>query len=429
MDDGGTEHERGWLRVEDGLIAEVHGGEAPGGRRGSRRRGRHPRLREHAPPPVPDPDARTSAAGRPLHVAEDALPGLGAHRRRDGVRGGAVRPGRARALGLLHRLRPSLRLPARRRRGSSRPRSAPHRSSACASSRRAARWISASPTAACRPTRSSRTSTRSSPTPNGCTASRDGAMVQIAVAPCSPFSVTTRLMEESATLARRLGLQLHTHLAETIEEDAYCRELFDCTPVEYLERVGWIADDVWCAHCVHLSDADVATFGRAGVGVAHCPTSNLRLGAGVAPVRAHARCPRAGRARSRRQRVERTQRHLRRREERAARRARPRRRRGADRARRAPARDARRRRGAAPRRHRARSQRASAPTSPSGARTASSSAAPRISSRTSSSAARTASTGSWSAARTSCAAARSCAPTSRRSRAEHRKQARRLWQG
>jgi cytosine/adenosine deaminase-related metal-dependent hydrolase len=114
----------------------------------------------------------------------------------------------------------------------------------------------------------------------------DGALVQIAVAPCSPFSVTTRLMEESAALARTLGLQLHTHLAETIEEDAYCRELFDCTPVEYLDRVGWIADDVWCAHCVHLSDADVTSFGRAGVGVAHCPTSNLRLGAGVAPVRA-----------------------------------------------------------------------------------------------------------------------------------------------
>jgi cytosine/adenosine deaminase-related metal-dependent hydrolase len=113
----------------------------------------------------------------------------------------------------------------------------------------------------------------------------DGALVQIAVAPCSPFSVTTRLMEESAELARRLGLQLHTHLAETVEEDAYCRELFDCTPGEYLERVGWIADDVWCAHCVHLSDADVQTFGRSGVGVAHCPTSNLRLGAGAAPVR------------------------------------------------------------------------------------------------------------------------------------------------
>jgi cytosine/adenosine deaminase-related metal-dependent hydrolase len=113
----------------------------------------------------------------------------------------------------------------------------------------------------------------------------DGDRVQIAVAPCSPFSVTTRLMEESATLARRLGLQLHTHLAETVEEDAYCRELYGCTPVEYLDRVGWTAGDVWCAHCVHLSDADVATFARAGVGVAHCPTSNLRLGAGIAPVR------------------------------------------------------------------------------------------------------------------------------------------------
>jgi cytosine/adenosine deaminase-related metal-dependent hydrolase len=114
----------------------------------------------------------------------------------------------------------------------------------------------------------------------------DGSMVQVAVAPCSPFSVTTRLMEESAALARRLGLQLHTHLAETIEEDAYCRELFGCTPVEYLERVGWLDHDVWCAHCVHLSDDDVLAFARAGVGVAHCPTSNLRLGAGIAPVRA-----------------------------------------------------------------------------------------------------------------------------------------------
>jgi cytosine/adenosine deaminase-related metal-dependent hydrolase len=114
----------------------------------------------------------------------------------------------------------------------------------------------------------------------------DGDLVGLAVAPCSPFSVTSRLMEESAALARRLGLQLHTHLAETVEENAYCRELYGCTPVEYLERVGWIDGDVWCAHCVHLSDRDVRAFGRAGVGVAHCPTSNLRLGAGVAPVHA-----------------------------------------------------------------------------------------------------------------------------------------------
>jgi len=113
----------------------------------------------------------------------------------------------------------------------------------------------------------------------------DGDRIGIAVAPCSPFSVTSRLMEESAELARRLGLQLHTHLAETVEEDVYCRELYGCTPVEYLERVGWIDGDVWCAHCVHLTDDDVSTFGTRGVGVAHCPTSNLRLGAGVAPVR------------------------------------------------------------------------------------------------------------------------------------------------
>ena len=113
-----------------------------------------------------------------------------------------------------------------------------------------------------------------------------GARVQVAVAPCSPFSVTGRLLEESAALARRLGLPLHTHLAETVEEEAYCRELYGCSPVEYLERLGWLAADVWCAHCVHLSDRDVARFGETGTGVAHCPSSNLRLGAGVAPVRA-----------------------------------------------------------------------------------------------------------------------------------------------
>ncbi len=113
----------------------------------------------------------------------------------------------------------------------------------------------------------------------------DGEMSQLVVAPCSPFSVTTRLMEESAALARRLGLKLHTHLAETVEEEAYCRELYGCTPVEYLERVGWLEGDVWCAHCVHLSPAEIDRFAAHGVGVAHCPTSNLRLGAGIAPVR------------------------------------------------------------------------------------------------------------------------------------------------
>jgi cytosine/adenosine deaminase-related metal-dependent hydrolase len=111
-----------------------------------------------------------------------------------------------------------------------------------------------------------------------------GARVQIAVAPCSPFSVTGRLMEESAALARRHGLVLHTHLAETLEEEAYCQELYGCTPVEYLDRLGWLADDVWCAHCVHLNERDIAQFAATGTGVAHCPTSNLRLGAGIARV-------------------------------------------------------------------------------------------------------------------------------------------------
>ncbi len=112
-----------------------------------------------------------------------------------------------------------------------------------------------------------------------------GARVQIAVAPCSPFSVTEELMTESASLARSLGLQLHTHLAETVEEEAFCRERFGCSPVEYLERLDWLAMDVWCAHCVHLSDAEVGRFADTDTGVAHCPTSNLRLGAGIAPVR------------------------------------------------------------------------------------------------------------------------------------------------
>jgi cytosine/adenosine deaminase-related metal-dependent hydrolase len=112
-----------------------------------------------------------------------------------------------------------------------------------------------------------------------------GARVQIAIAPCSPFSVTESLMRVSADLARGQGVRLHTHLAETPEEDEYCRELYDCTPVEYLEKLGWLAEDVWCAHCVQLSQRDVSRFGETRTGVAHCPTSNLRLGAGIAPVR------------------------------------------------------------------------------------------------------------------------------------------------
>ncbi len=112
-----------------------------------------------------------------------------------------------------------------------------------------------------------------------------GAMVRVAVSPCSPFSVSDRLMRESADLARRLGVRLHTHIAETADEEAYCRERFGRRPVELLEDQGFLGPDVWLAHCVHLDDADVARLARTRTGVAWCPTSNLRLGSGIARAR------------------------------------------------------------------------------------------------------------------------------------------------
>ena len=113
-----------------------------------------------------------------------------------------------------------------------------------------------------------------------------GSMLRIAVAPCSPFSVTRELMKESAELARRRGVRLHTHLAETEDEEAFCLEKFGVRPVEYLEDLGWLGEDVWLAHCVHLDEREVRRFGETGTGVAHCPSSNGRLGAGIAPVAA-----------------------------------------------------------------------------------------------------------------------------------------------
>ncbi|WBB80287.1 8-oxoguanine deaminase [Micromonospora sp. WMMD882] len=113
----------------------------------------------------------------------------------------------------------------------------------------------------------------------------DDAMVRIAVAPCSPFSVTTTLMTGAADLARRKGVRLHTHLAETVEEEEYCQRIHGCDPVEYAESLGWLGDDVWLAHAVHLDAAAVARLAATGTGVAHCPSSNARLGAGLAPVR------------------------------------------------------------------------------------------------------------------------------------------------
>ncbi len=111
------------------------------------------------------------------------------------------------------------------------------------------------------------------------------AMTRIVVAPCSPFSVTPDLMRESAALARSYGVQLHTHLAETKDEETFCLRAFGRRPVEYAEELGWTGRDVWHAHCVHLSDREIALFARTGTGTAHCPSSNMRLASGVAPVR------------------------------------------------------------------------------------------------------------------------------------------------
>ena len=111
-----------------------------------------------------------------------------------------------------------------------------------------------------------------------------GSMRQVAVAPCSPFSVTDNLMRESAALARETETRLHTHLAETKDEEEFCLGMHGLRPVAYTESLGWAGEDVWYAHAVHVGDDEVARMGAAGTGVAHCPTSNMRLGAGAAPI-------------------------------------------------------------------------------------------------------------------------------------------------
>ncbi len=114
-----------------------------------------------------------------------------------------------------------------------------------------------------------------------------GAMLQIVLAPCSPFSVTPALMRSSAALARRLGVRLHTHLCETVEEERFTLERFGLRPVDYLRTLDWDGDDVWYAHAIHVNAAEIAHFARCGTGVCHCPSSNMRLGSGIAPVRAY----------------------------------------------------------------------------------------------------------------------------------------------
>lgn len=112
-----------------------------------------------------------------------------------------------------------------------------------------------------------------------------GAMTRIVVAPCSPFSVTSDLMRESAALARRHGVHLHTHVAETQDEEQFCIETLGRRPVELMEDLGWTGDDVWYAHGVYINDDEIGRLSRSGTGVAHCPSSNMRLASGIAPVR------------------------------------------------------------------------------------------------------------------------------------------------
>ncbi|GAA2207243.1 8-oxoguanine deaminase [Nonomuraea monospora] len=110
------------------------------------------------------------------------------------------------------------------------------------------------------------------------------SMLRVAVAPCSPFSASAELMTESAVLARQKGVRLHTHLAETLDEEEHCQERFGLRPLDYMLKLGWLGPDVWFAHTVHLSDADIGKLAATGTGTAHCPSSNGRLGAGIAPV-------------------------------------------------------------------------------------------------------------------------------------------------
>jgi 8-oxoguanine deaminase len=114
---------------------------------------------------------------------------------------------------------------------------------------------------------------------------KPGALVQIVLAPCSPFSVTGELMKQSALLAREYGVHLHTHLAETEDEVQFCLQKFGHRPVGYMQEVGWIGDDVWFAHAVWVKDEEIQTFARHHCGVAHCPTSNMRLASGIAPIK------------------------------------------------------------------------------------------------------------------------------------------------
>lgn len=114
---------------------------------------------------------------------------------------------------------------------------------------------------------------------------KPGSMTQIVLAPCSPFSVTSDLMKQSAKLARQYGVHLHTHLAETEDEEQFCMQMFGHRPVGYMQEVDWVGNDVWFAHAVWVNDEEIQVFAKHNCGVAHCPTSNMRLASGIAPIK------------------------------------------------------------------------------------------------------------------------------------------------
>ncbi|MFC7484463.1 amidohydrolase family protein [Luedemannella flava] len=292
VDAAGTEYTEGHVVLDgDRIVAVGPGPCRRGGRRHAGGRDRvpgHARPGQHPPPPVPVGDPRLRHGIGPVRLADRAVPGLGGHRRRPdpGHHGG--RPGLAGPVGLHDEQRPPLRLPARR-----------------------GDLVEAQVDAAgsvgirlhvCRGSMDLGVAAGGLP-PDSLVETTDGAlagtaaaierfhdpaptaMIKVAVAPCSPFSVTPTLMRESAALARHTGVRLHTHLAETVDEEEFCRKNHNCHPVEYAEQLGWLGDDVWLAHGVHLDSASVGRLGATGTGVAHCPSSNARLGAGTAPVR------------------------------------------------------------------------------------------------------------------------------------------------
>jgi len=112
-----------------------------------------------------------------------------------------------------------------------------------------------------------------------------GSMTQIVLAPCSPFSVTTSLLKDSAALARQHKIKLHTHLCETLDEERYTLQHFQLRPVDWMESLGWLGDDVWFAHAIHVDDDEIRRFAATGCGAAHCPSSNMRLASGIAPIK------------------------------------------------------------------------------------------------------------------------------------------------